>query len=500
METTTLPQRGRPGGRVLPESHEHVEKAAAELPDPRRWLVLAVICSASFLGVLDFFIVNVAIPSIQINLDASLADVQLVVAGYALTYAVLLITGGRLGDLYGRKRLFLLGMTGFTLASALCGLALSPQMLIGSRVLQGAAGAVMFPQVMSIIQVNFHHAERVRAFSILGAVVGAASFSGNVLGGVLIEQNLFGLGWRPIFLVNLPIGLAAVLAAIPLLHESHARKAARPDLVGVVIATVGLLLLVYPLVRGQEQGWPWWAFAALAVVPLIVPVFIWYERWLTARGGTPLVELGLFRDRTFVLGLLTILPFFAGLSAFFITFTLFLQKGLGLGPGDAGLTFAPFAIGYFTASTLAVRLATRLGRRSIQLGAGMMAASVAIVVGLVHWQGTAVSALVLTPLLLVYGTGQGLVIPTMLAIVLSDVPPHAAGSASGLVSTTQNVALSLGVVVIGSIFNSALSGGFGHAIGTSLLGNIILLAVTFLLVYLLPAHTSRSQPAAPVEM
>jgi EmrB/QacA subfamily drug resistance transporter len=494
-------RRERPSQRSLAAAVPPKGPEPAVERDPRRWIALAVVMLASFLGVLDFFIVNVSIPAIQEDLHASFAQVQLMVAVYGLTYAVLLITGGRLGDLYGRKRMFLLGVVGFTFASTLCGLAPSPELLIAARVLQGMTGAVMFPQVLSLIQVSFPPDERGRAFGIFGAVMGAASFLGNVLGGVLVEADLFGLGWRPIFLVNLPIGLAALVAARPLLHESRSPRARRLDLVGVAIASLGLFLLIYPLVQGREAGWPTWAFVCLAASVPTLAIFILWERRLEARGGSPLVELSLFHDRVFVSGLLTTLAFYGGLSAFFLTLTLFVQEGLGLTPQNTGLTFAPFAVGFLASSTLAVRVMPQLGRHTIQLGVSLMAVALAAVIALTHVHGADLHPLMLAPLLLLYGTGQGFVMPTLLATVLSGIPHHAAGSASGVLTTTQQVALAVGVAAIGSVFFASVGGlpeaqGFVTGIGTAFWCNLGLLAATFALVFLLPRHVTQTQAHA----
>jgi EmrB/QacA subfamily drug resistance transporter len=489
---TKLRQRSHP---VLPKPHAHppaeLGDAAEFAPDPRRWKALAILLAAAFLGVLDFFIVNVSIPSIEKGLYASSAEIQLTIASYGLAYAVFLITGGRLGDLYGRKRMFLLGVAGFTFASALCGVAPNPETLIGARVLQGLAGSLMFPQVLSIIQVTFPRSERGRAFSILGMVAGTGSFSGNVLGGVLVQFDLFGLGWRPIFLVNLPIGLLALWATRRLVRESRAPGAVGLDWGGIVIATLGLVLLIYPLAEGREAGWPAWAFVCLAAAPLVLAAFLRYERWLTTRGGTPLVELGLFRDRVFVYGLLTTVVYYGGLSAFFLAFTYFLQYGLGLSPLETGLTFAPFAVGFLVASNRTVPILRRLGSWTIQLGIVLMGVGLVAVITLTAVRGIEVSALSLALVLLIYGTGQGFVMPTLLTTVLSGVPHAAAGSASGVLSTVQQVALALGVAVIGSIFFAALGvpvepAGFVRAIGVALSVNLGLLAVAFALVFLLP--------------
>ncbi|HEY5986103.1 MAG TPA: MFS transporter, partial [Streptosporangiaceae bacterium] len=238
--------------------------------DPRRWVALAVVLIAGFMQLVDISIVNVAIPSIQRDLDTTYAQIQWVLAGYQLAFAVTLITGGRLGDIFGRKRLFMLGMAGFTLASALCGLAQSPGMLIGSRVFQGLMGAVMFPQTLSVIQVTFPPRERGTAFGMFGATIGLATITGPLVGGLLINGDLLGLEWRPIFLVNVPIGVIALAAAARLLHESRAPDAIRTDLVGVGIVSAGLLLLVYPLVQGRDLDWPPWTFISMAAaVPVL---------------------------------------------------------------------------------------------------------------------------------------------------------------------------------------------------------------------------------------
>ena len=502
---TRLRQRG-PAEPDSTRAVAHKAVAAApspDEPDPRRWLALAVVLSASFLGVLDFFIVNVSIPSIRNDLHADPAAVQLIIVGYAVAYAVLLITGGRLGDIFGRKRMFIYGVTGFTVASACCGLAATPFVLIASRVLQGATAAMMFPQTLSIIQVSFPPRERGVAFSLMGTVAGAAMFSGNILGGPIVGANLFGLGWRPIFLVNVPVGALAVLATLPLLRESRSPKASRLDLGGVALGSAGLFLLIYPIVQGREAGWPWWAFACLALAIPTLAAFVWYERRVSALGGSPLVELALFRDRVFVDGLLTTLVFYGGLSAFFLAFTLFLQDGLGLTPAQAGLIFTPFAVGFGVSSTASARVSRWLGSRLIQLGAVLMATGLVCVVGLAYVQGSALSSWELVPALLVYGAGQGCVVPTLLRTVLSGVHGHDAGSASGVLATVQQVSLALGIAVILSVYYTALGPGQGEmdflrAVGAALLVNLGLLAAAFALAFRLPHRLAGDLPEAAV--
>jgi EmrB/QacA subfamily drug resistance transporter len=426
--------------------------------DPRRWVALAVVLIAGFMQLVDISIVNVAIPSIQRDLDATYADIQWVLAGYQLAFAVMLITGGRLGDIFGRKRLFMAGMAGFTLASALCGLAQTPDMLIGSRVLQGLMGAVMFPQILSVIQVTFAPRERAAAFGMFGATIGLATITGPLVGGLLIDGDLFGLGWRPIFLVNVPIGVAALAAAARYLVESRAPRALRLDPVGVALVTAGLLLLVYPLVQGRDLDWPLWTFLSMAAALPVLAGFAVYERRKKALDGSPLVDLDLFRLRAFVAGLLVAGIFFMGIPAFFLTLSLWLQIGLGFTALHAGLTGAPFAVGSALASAASVRLAPSLGRRILSAGTLLLVAGMAALIWTVDRYGGAVHSWQLLPALLVCGVGLGSVVAPLVNVVLAGIRGQDAGAASGVLSTVQQVGGAVGVAVIGVVFFGLLGG------------------------------------------
>jgi EmrB/QacA subfamily drug resistance transporter len=426
--------------------------------DPRRWVALAVVLIAGFMQLVDISIVNVAIPSIQRDLDATYADIQWVLAGYQLAFAVMLITGGRLGDIFGRKRLFMAGMAGFTLASALCGLAQTPDMLIGSRVLQGLMGAVMFPQILSVIQVTFAPRERAAAFGMFGATIGLATITGPLVGGLLIDGDLFGLGWRPIFLVNVPIGVAALAAAARYLVESRAPRALRLDPVGVALVTAGLLLLVYPLVQGRDLDWPLWTFLSMAAALPVLAGFALYERRKKALDGSPLVDLDLFRLRAFVAGLLVAGIFFMGIPAFFLTLSLWLQIGLGFTALHAGLTGAPFAVGSALASAASVRLAPSLGRRILSAGSLLLVAGMAALIWTVDRYGGAVHSWQLLPALLVCGVGLGSVVAPLVNVVLAGIRGQDAGAASGVLSTVQQVGGAVGVAVIGVVFFGLLGG------------------------------------------
>ncbi len=464
--------------------------------DPGRWKSLAVILAAAFLVGLDFFVVNVSIPSIRANIHATFAEVQLIIASYGLTYSVLLISGGRLGDIYGRKRMFMWGVSFFTVASMLCGFAPNSVFLIVARVLQGISASLLFPQVLSIMQVTFPQNERAKAFGLFGTVIGTSSFSGNVLGGLLVSANIFDLSWRPIFLINLPVGIITVLAARKLVNESRSPKARRLDLGGVAILTIALSLLLYPLIQGREAGWPPWAVVCLAAVIPMLLVFVQYEKRVTASGGSPLVELSLFHDRAFVIGLFSGMCFFSGAAAFFLISTVFLQNGLGYTPRDAGLTIAWFAIAFLGSSLASVKIQPKLGSRIINLGAALMITGLFSLLYVTSARGASLSGLDLAPVLLIYGTGQGFVMPTLISTVLINIKGQDAGSASGVLSTVQQASFATGVAVIGTVFFSVLgtltsTEAFIHALRVAFSVNICLLMVTFTLILQIPRFPAR---------
>jgi EmrB/QacA subfamily drug resistance transporter len=420
--------------------------------DPRRWLTLVILLLAAFMNLLDISIVNIAIPSIQRSLHASYADVQWALAAYTLAYAVVLITGGRLGDAYGRKRLFLIGVTGFTVMSALCGAAQSPGQLIACRAIQGAMGAIMIPQVLSVIQVIFPPAERIKALAAFGVTAGLGTVSGPLLGGLLTQDNLLGLAWRPIFLINVPVGLIAIAASAVLVRESRAPRRPRLDPGGVLLITAALLLLLYPLVQGRQLGWPAWTFAAMAASVPVGGLFVWYERVKGRRDGSPLVQLSLFGERAFSVGIAIAVTFFLGVTSFALILTLFLQIGLSFTPLHAGLTFLPFSGGVLVASAAAARLAPRFGRGVTMTGALVMAAGMAGLIATVARYGPAVTTAELVPGLIVAGLGMGTVLAPLADILLAGVDRQHAGSASGLFNTGLQLGASIGVALIGVIF------------------------------------------------
>lgn len=426
------------------------------------WLGLSVLLLAGFVTIFDLFVVNVAIPSMQADLDASFAQIGFIVAGYELAFGVLLITGGRLGDLFGRRRLFVIGVAGFTLASALCGLAPSAEFLIGARVLQGLAAALLFPQVYASIRVNFDGDDSRRAFGLLGMTLGLAAIAGQVLGGWLVHVNLFGLGWRSIFLINVPIGLFAIAAAryIP---ESRAPQRPTLDWVGVALVSAGLTLLLVPLIEGPGQGWPAWSLLSLGVAVLLLALFHRQQEQRRMAGELPLVDMRLLTERRFALGALLVLLVYSTSSSFFLCFALLVQTGLGLDPFVAGSIFAPCSAGFVLASLAAPKLVARWGTRAILGGALVYAVSIGLMIAQVQAAGAELEPIRLIPVLIVVGAGQGFIMTPLLNLVLGFVTEAQAGMASGVISTVQQVGAALGVAVVGILFSSALAVGDGAA-------------------------------------
>lgn len=430
-----------------------------EAPEPRRWLMFAVLLVGAFLPPLDFFIVNVALPSIQEDLGTGASAEQLVISAYATLYAVTLISGGRLGDLYGRGRMFFLGLLGFAAASLMCGLATSPWLLILGRALQGVTAAVMAPQALASVQAIFPASERPLALSLYGAVFGLASVLGQALGGVLIEVDMLGMGWRAIFLVNLPIALLVIAFGIPVLRETRALRASKLDLVGTALSMLTLTALVVPLIEGREAGWPWWAWLSLAAVPALAAGFWRYETRLQLAGGTPVLNPAALRAPGLGRALLVALCFYA-IGVFFLLFSMYLQGALHMTALHAGLVFLPFGAGFLLGPLSVPGLRRVLGGYVNPVGMALE------VFGLL-WLGWLVSVtppplgppfMPLAFSLLLIGFGQGLALPTLMRMVTSRVAPAYAGMIAGITSATLQVSTSLSVALIGGVFYTLLGG------------------------------------------
>ncbi|HEY9066601.1 MAG TPA: MFS transporter [Burkholderiaceae bacterium] len=427
-------------------------------------VTLLLMLSGTFMVVLDFFIVNVALPAIQHDLRATSSALQLVVIGYGLANAAMLITGGRLGDLYGRRRLFAIGIALFTAASAACGLAPNAEVLIAARVVQGVAGALLQPQVLAMLGMLYSGAARTRAFAAYGLALGLGAASGQLIGGVLIAADLFELGWRSCFLINVPIGVIALALTprlLPALRGSAGHGAAatsRLDVPGMLLVAAALTAAVFPLAQGREQGWPLWSVISLAAALPLLASFWRYQQRLAARGGSPLIAPALLAPGPFVLGLLVTLVFYSSNASFYFVLALYLQQGLGLTPLASGLVFTTLAAGFFATSMASPRIAQRLGRHAIFVGALVLAAGHALLFVLLP-ELTADHVAWMLPALLVQGCGLGMVMAPLVATVLAGLPAQHAGVASGVLATTQQVGNALGVALIGILYYGVL----GHA-------------------------------------
>jgi EmrB/QacA subfamily drug resistance transporter len=458
----------------------------------QKWGALAVLMAGTFMIVLDFFIVNVALPSMQSELHASTSAIEWVVAGYGLTFAAFLITAGRVGDRIGRRRTFTLGLALFTIASLACGLAPDPTILIAARLLQGIAAALISPNVLAIIGVAYQGSERVRALTLYGMVLGFAAAGAQLIGGALVQADIAGAGWRTVFLINLPVGLAAILLAPSQLPESRVatESGSRIDLLGTILVTTGMTALLLPLVEGRQEGFPEWTWISLALAPIILAVFLVHQLRLSRRGGRPLIELRLFRERSFSAGLVTQLAFWSGMASFFVVLALYLQQGRGLNALQAGLVFTILAASYLVTSLRAPHLTLRYGRRLILVGALTLAAGYALLLMGVDFAVAAdglVWIVALAPGLVLAGAGMGLCITPLVSTVLSSVQPEHAGAASGILSTVQQLGNALGVAVTGLLFFGALPhGGYSYAFELALAQFVMLLVCVAGLSRLLP--------------
>ncbi|MEU7744056.1 MFS transporter [Nonomuraea sp. NPDC049158] len=461
-----------------------------------RWVALFVILTAEVMDLLDALVTSIAAPTIQKDLGGSSSLVQWLVAGYTLAMAVGLITGGRLGDLYGRRRMFVIGALGFTAASLLCGIAANPEMLIAGRVVQGLFGAVMLPQGLGLIKEMFPPQEMGKAFGMFGPVMTISSVGGPILAGWLIDADLFGTGWRMIFLINLPLGLAAALAGMRFLPEFRLSNATKLDLVGMLLVSAAAFLLIFPLIQGRELDWPVWTFVSMAASIVVFAVFGRYESRRAASGKDPLVTPSLFRKRAFTGGLVAGLAFFSGMIGLSLVFTLYTQVGLGYSPLKAGLTGLPQAIGGVIGFGLAMSgLQEKLGRGLLQIGTAVMAVGAGVLGLTIHLVGTDVSPWQLSPGLAFVGIGMGLTMAPFFDIVLSGVEPHESGSASGTLTATQQLGGALGSALLGTLFFNLLKSqwSFGSAMQVTIWVEIGLLVLTFLLAYLLPRKASVEQ-------
>jgi MFS family permease len=415
-------------------------------------LGLVVLLAGVFLAMTDFFVVNVALADIGRDLSASSSALELVVAGYAVAYALFLVIGGRLGDAFGRRRLFVLGMGAFTATSALCGLAPTANTLVAARVLQGVSAAAMVPQVLATLQATTTGAERARALSAFGATGGLAAVFGQLGGGLIVAANLGGTGWRPVFLLNVPVGIAAIVLALRVLPDTRSDRPAQPDLVGAGLLGLTVLAVLVPLVEGRSQGWPLWGWVSLAAAVPLGLGLIRAERRIERAGQVPLLPPSLLQLPGIRRGLAIALPFFTGFGGFMFVYAELTQIVLGWSPLRAGLALTPMAVAFLVVSLSTARLVARWGRDVITAGGVLQGVGLVVVALTVHAAGAGLDPVALAPGLLVAGIGQAMVMSPLIGVVLADVPAHAAGAGAGLFSTLQQTALALGVALYGTVF------------------------------------------------
>lgn len=423
----------------------------------RRWWALIALLLASFMDLLDGTIVNVAIPSLQDDLGATNSDTQWVASGYALAFALVLITGSRLGDIFGRKNMFMLGVAAFVVFSALCGVAQGPGMLVAARLLQGAAAALMVPQVLSTLMATFPPKEGAMVAGMFGGVSGLAVVSGPMLGAFLIKADLFGLEWRSIFLVNIPVGIIALVGAALYVQNTKSEHAQRLDLLGSLLISVAMLLVMVPLLKGRDLGWPTWTFVSMAASVPVFALFAFVQLRKGRRNRSPLIEMSLFRKVPFNGGVIIAFLFFAALIGFFFVFMLYLQIGRGFEITHAGLTALPWSLGMAVGSAVSGGvLAPKLGRTLLSIGALVMGAALVGFIATLHYQGVHATSWQLMPSLLAAGLGMGAIVSSLFGIVLAAVEPREIGSASGLLNAVTQVGASAGIAILGVVFFSLL--------------------------------------------
>ncbi|MEU6476595.1 MFS transporter [Streptomyces sp. NPDC047017] len=437
----------------------------ADSPAPYRWrwAALFVILAAEVMDLLDAVVTNIAGPSIRADIGGGASTLQWLAAAYTLSMAVGLVTGGRLGDIHGRRRMFLVGAAGFTLGSLLCAVSVTPWMLITSRVLQGLFGAVMLPQGLGMIKEMFPPKESQKAFGMFGPVMGLSAVCGPILAGWLVDADYLGTGWRMIFLINLPLGAAALVGAVRFLPKGRSETRPRLDIVGMLLVSLAALLLIFPLVQGREYDWPAWTFVMMAASLAVFASFARYESRRSRAGRDPLVVPSLFRKRGFSGGMALGLVFFSTMQGFMLVFNLYTQIGLGYSPLKAGLVMVPWSGGMIVGFGLSQGVA-RFGRAVLQAGALVMALGVFGVWLTLHLVGSGVGPWQLLPALLVTGIGMGLLMAPFFEIVLASVEQHETGSASGTMTAMQQLGGAFGVAILGTVFFGLLGGGIATAV------------------------------------
>jgi len=433
---------------------------ASKFTPKQKKVALTIVALAFVMDLLDNTIVNIAIPSIQANLGASYAMIQWMIAGYALTFALLLITGGRMGDVFGYKKMFLFGVAGFTVASLLTGIAPTAMFLVIARLIQGAMAALMVPQVMSMMQIMYKPQERTQVMGLFGMLAGLAASLGPIVGGFLIKANFFGWDWRPIFLINLPVGIFAFVAGMKYLPDGKSEHPLHIDIKGTFLIVIALSLLVFPLIQGRDLDWPVWILGMIAASIPALAFFGWYENRKHKRDSSALIVPSLFSKRSFVSGLVLNVLLESIMIGYFLTITLVLQAGLGVDVLKAAFIGVPTAFGMaLSFAVFGNKLIPKFGRNVISIGATLFAAGLICTTWVITHYTLHVAGWQFAPGLFVSGVGLALIMAPIFSAALQDVEPSHAGSASGVLNAIQQVGGAIGVAVIGVIFFGQLTHG-----------------------------------------
>ena len=462
--------------------------AVAAPPEPfrLRWVVLAIVLVAEIMDLLDSTVITIAAPTVRAELGGSTATMQWWAAGYTLAFGVFMIIGGRLGDLFGRRRVFVIGIAGFTAASAACALAPSPDVLILTRVLQGGFGALLIPQGLGMIKAVFPPAEMGGAFAAFGPVMGLAAVGGPILAGWLVSADLLGTGWRMIFLINLPLGVIGLIGALRVFPESRSPEKLRLDPLGVALIAAASFCLIYPLVQGRELGWPVWTFAMLAGGVVLLAAFGLVER----RGdGTPLIEPSLLRNRAFTSGLVVGIAFFSAFAGLLLVLSVFLQGALHFTPEHAGLTFMPTTLASAAAAVASFPLMARFGRGVLQAGVLIICGSLIGLAVIVGDHGLDTTTWTMVPALVPFGIGLGFVFGPLFNVILAGVDDREVGSASGTLNAVQQLGNSIGVALLATVFFSLID--HGHVSAAAMRTTTLLAAGLFALAFVLSFRLPR---------
>ncbi|WP_258602443.1 MFS transporter [Mesorhizobium sp. AR10] len=459
-----------------------------------------VLLAGAFLPVADFFIVNVALPTISTSLHATPAALELVVSVYGVAYAAMLVLGGRLGDRFGRHTLFLVGLAGFILASLGCGLAPTIDALIAARLVQGATAAMLVPQVLATFQATLQAERKTRAIALYGATSGIAAVVGQLAGGLLVSANLFGTSWRPIFLINIPLGIIVFFASRLVVPANRSPHPTGIDLPGTVLFAATLTALLVPLTEGHSLGWPAWTKMMLAAAVVLAVLTVIVERAAEARGEVPLLPPSLLRLPSMSRGLAMITLFSVGFGAFMFVFALTVQNGLGANPLESGLAILPMAVMFFIGSVVSPRMINRFGRGALAAGGLLQALGLALLIGIIVSGWPQVSLVELALPLVLIGAGQSMLFSGLFRAVLADVPAHLAGVGSGALITLQQSGLALGVATLGTLYLALQPAGIAQAFGTVIAIQLAIILVLALCTGLLPRFTKHQATAHPVEI